>query len=228
MSAIALRPHLLALAPLAALALCACTADRNLKITEIGTNAVELYLDEPADHTLVLSDQVLTIKSTAPDGSSPETKTFELFGTMHGGEFLVVWEDPNYTGVPTYSDYVNFFNRNVPGIMVEAGTLGTFDNTRCYSYRVHGSRYRYIFPFFYAIDETDDVVKFGPQPRPDVGGTFHEDGSLAGVERTAAQGLTPGRTVWHRTRMVDGVEVPRDYDNEDDFREADENFGAIH
>ena len=33
-----------------------CTANRKLKITEVGLKEVELYLDEPADHVLSLRD----------------------------------------------------------------------------------------------------------------------------------------------------------------------------
>jgi hypothetical protein len=60
----------------------------------------------------------------------------------------------------------------------------------------------------------------------DLGGVFQEDGSLDGVMRSAAQGLTRGRKIRCRTDLVNGVPVPRDSDLERNWREDDETFGT--
>jgi hypothetical protein len=224
--------------------LAACTADRHLLISEVGFGAVELYLDEPADYTLDLSDQMLEVRTRVPDPSNPMQdipyeRSFELFGTLNGGEYLVIWEQPGRVGVPAYELYQNDDEEYVTAIAVEPGTLGpavmamggtvevSVDNTRPYSFRVHGKHTRYVFPFFYAYDVTDDTVTFGPGPRPEIGGAFTETGALNAVARRKAVGLTTGQSVWRKTRNTPAGDVPKDADTEDDWRQDDENFGKV-
>ncbi len=213
------------LCPLVAL-LAGCTATRGLRITEVGVGVLELYLDEPPDHTLSLSDHVLEFKSVDPATGTTEVGSIELFGSLDGGKFMVVWEAPNHTGPPISASYTNFHQRSVDGIAVEPGALGVVDNARSYAYGVSASLYRYVFPFFYALDESDDVVTFGPRPRPSVGGAFAETGALDSVMRTLAQGIFRGRTVWRKAPSVNGVNTPQDNDTEADWREDDESFGT--
>ncbi len=225
-------------------ALGACTAHRTLLISEVGFGAVELYLDEPADHTLDLSDQVLEVRTRIPDPANPMqdipyVRTFELFGTLDGGEFLVIWEQPGRVGLPAYEQYFNADAEYVRAIAVEPGTLGpavvamdgtvevSVDNTRPYCFRVHGKHTRYVFPFFYAQDATDDVVTFGPGPRPEIGGAFAETGALNAVLRTRNDGVVRGQSVWRKTRNTQSGDVPKDADSEDDWRQDEESFGKV-
>ena len=95
-----------------------------------------------------------------------------------------------------------------------------------YAYRVHGSRFRYIFPFFYTYDDTDNLVRFGPTAdRPSIGGTFIEDGSLDSVVRSARAGLNPAQTIRRDTNMAAGTDIPQNTDQELDWKDDDESFG---
>jgi hypothetical protein len=222
--------------------LAGCTADRKLMISEVGFGVLELYLDEPPDHTLDLSDHVLEVRTRVPDPANPMQdvpyeRSFELWGTLAGGQYLVIWEQPGRTGMPAYEQYENDDEEYVTAIAVEPGTLGpaalamdgtvqvSVDNTRPYSFRVHGKHTRYVFPFFYAQDVTDDVVTLGPRPRPEIGGAFTETGALDAVARRKAIGLTTGQSAWRKTRNTPGGDVPKDGDTEDDWRQDDENLG---
>ncbi len=214
-------------------ALQACTANRGLKISEVGVGVLELYLDEPAGNRLGLDDHFVEIKTIITDPMDPMRtipweRTFELSGSLDGGEYLVLWEQPGRVGFPGYEFYDNFDSESVPGIAFEPGTLaptGAVDNTKPFSYRIHARRYRYVFPFFYAQDVTDDVVTFGPRPRPAIGGAFTETGALDGVMRSTAVTFARGQTVWRKTDNSTGVEIPQDFDTEDDWRQDDESFG---
>ncbi len=209
-----------------ALVLAGCTATRGLKLTEVGAGVIELYLDEPPGNRLALRDHVLQYATTDSMGGALVEGQVELIGSLAGGEFLVVYEEQGHTGPPVQQNYTNFFGQSVLGIVVAPGTLGVVDNARRYAFRVSARRTRYVFPFFYAVDETDDAVAFGARPRPAVGGEFAENGDLDQVMRSATQGATRGRTVRRKTIDVNGVEVPRDRDLEQDWREDDESFGT--
>lgn len=209
---------------LALSSLAACTADRGLKLTEVGVGVVELYLDEPSDKTLRLDDVELRWMSHGSGGSAPEQGTIELSGSIDGGDYLVLFEETGHTGPPARRSYTNYDNQGVPGMAVAVGTFGTVDNARSYAYRVYQKRYIYIFPFFYRIEEVDDVVTFGPTPRPAIGGAFLLNGDLDNVQRTPTSTIR-GQTVWRKTRNVNGVDVPRDTDTEENWRQDDESYG---
>jgi hypothetical protein len=209
-----------------AIVLSGCTATRGLRISEVGVGVLELYLDEPADHRLSLADHVLEFESVDPATGAREQGSFELVGSLRGGEFLVVWEEQGHMGAPYRAAYTNFWQQVVDGIAVAPGALGTVDNARSYAYRVKARRKRYVFPFFYAVDVSDDAVTFGPRPRPSLGGAFAENGALDAVTRSVAQSTQRGRTVWRKAPSVGGVNIPQDGDTEADWREDDESFGV--
>jgi hypothetical protein len=124
-------------------------------------------------------------------------------------------------GPPVEDTYTNFDNQSVRGFAIEPGTLGPLDNAKSYAYRVSGRHTRYIFPFFFAEDRTDDTLLFGPQPRPTIGGAFAEDGSLASILRSTTQSFLRGQSVWRRVRN----DIPIDSDEEANWRQDDESFG---
>jgi len=220
------------LATLTLLGINGCATNRNLKITEVSLDAVELYLDEPRANSLDLTGQKLRYMNSQGDD-----KEVDLFGTLPGGGWLIVWQGTpgtatSYSGVPFSDNYVNFFGRNVPGIHVSDGFFSK-PQSETFAYRVYGRGTRYIFPFFIFYDDTDDVVKFGgvtqgspAVPRPDIGGTFQETGQL-GANKTRDPG-PGGRTIsrqWNYDQNSIPV-APIDTDNENDWERVRDNLGA--
>jgi hypothetical protein len=216
--------YLWAVAVLGALGGCATT--RNLKISEVSLNAIELYLDEDRANRLDLDGQKLGYMNSSGDSAE-----LDLFGTIPGGGWLVIWEGPaTYTAPPASQDYVNFFGRNVPGIVVSP-SLGLFKTptSETFAYRVSGRGTRYIFPFFLFYDDVDDVVKFGGgpmnAPRPNIGGRFTETQALgaAKARQPSPGGATAAKTI---SRKWDaGSMRPIDTDSEDDWSREDDNLG---
>lgn len=185
-----------------------CAVHRDLKISEVGLKAVEFYLDEPRDHRLALADHRLKYRNS--NGQEDEVE-LGLYGILPGGGWLVVWEEQNYTGLPVKEDFLNFWNRSVPGIKVREGFFGTPGTGVSYAYRVSGEHRRGSI-----TDKIDDVVKFGPQPRPSIGGDFAEDGSLA--SRIPTQSRTISRN-WSGTDPIDN-------NQENDWERKTQSFGA--
>ena len=95
-----------------------CTVHRDLRISEVGLHAVELYLAEDSGNRLALADHTLMYKNS--NGLEGEVD-LGVFGTLPGGGWLVVWEEQNYSDPPEKADFVNFFGRSVPGIKVSDG-----------------------------------------------------------------------------------------------------------
>lgn len=161
------------------------TAQRNLLLTEVGKQGVELYLDEPSSQRLRLGDGMrLEVRSNT---NGTITKNDIGLGTasqaMQGGGFLIVWEGSNYTGPPVAEDYPSGISGAVPGIKVADKFFGDIDSEPS-EIRLIGERNRVsgllvIFPMFTA-DQVDDVIRFGQPPadRPVSGGTFAPNGSL--------------------------------------------------
>lgn len=208
------------LAVAGAVALVGCENDRNLKITEVGLTAVELHLDEPMGNSFNLVDQQLRYVNSAGYQSQ-----IDLFGTVPGGGWLIVWEKAGYTGNPVAADYTNYYGRYVPGIQVKEGFFSSTSATT-FAYRLTGRHTRYIFPFFFAYDNTEDVVKFGDGTRPQIGGTFTETNYLGAAKvRTQGSGLTPSKTIsrlWSRANPPTMI----DTNSEADWERKDDNFGA--
>jgi hypothetical protein len=182
-----------------------CAVHRDLRISEVGLHAVELYLAEESGNRLALADHTLKYKNS--NGQEGEVD-LGVFGTLPGGEWLVVWEEQNYSLTPVKEDFVNFYGRSVPGIKVSDGFFGTGIS---YSYRVSGKHERGLI-----TDKTDDVVKFGAQPRPSIGGNFVEDGSLANKLPRGSRNIS---------RKWGGIH-PIDNDREDDWEKKTQSLGA--
>ena len=131
---------ILSLAIAGAVALAGCTTHHKLKITEVGLTAVELHLDEPMGNSFDLTDQQLRYVNSAGYQSQ-----IDLFGTIPGGGWLVIWEQAGYTGNPVSASYTNYFGRPVPGIQVKEGFFdGT--NATTFAYRVTGQRIHLHLP----------------------------------------------------------------------------------
>jgi hypothetical protein len=213
---------------LAVLSLCACTQNRRLWISEVGAQRLELYLDEPNGNALALPGQTLDWVALDPSGmNAPQSGSVDLAGSIPGGGFLVLFEDPSVApGGATPATVDDFFHRSRAGLAVAPNALGPTDPMLSYAFRVHGHEFRYIFPFFYTYDDTDDTVRFGPPGRPNIGGAFSEDGSLQPVTRTPTVGQTKGRTIRRKTTRINGVETPADRDREADWKPADESWGS--
>ena len=208
-------------------ALCACTQQRKLWISEVGAQRLEVYLDEPTTNTLALAGQTLEWTALDPNGATV-SGSIRLSGQLAGGGLLVLFEDP--TGPPggsTPGFVDDFFHRSRAGLAVAPAALGPIDPALAYSFRVHGHKFRYVFPFFYTYDDTDDVVRFGPSPRPNNGGTFSEDNSLQPVDRTPTMGQTKGRTIRRKTNPNLQPDTPVDRDREADWQTDDESWGEV-
>jgi hypothetical protein len=200
----------------------ACTQARQLKISEVGAGRLELYLLEDSSHHLDLGGQTLTWAALDSTGALTSGQ-IPLVSGLDGGQFLVLWEDPQNSVGPATASYNNFFGQSVLGVSVPVDSLGPVDPLRSYSFRVHGRQFRYIFPFFYTYDETDDEVRFGPTPRPSLGGQFSENGLLQPVERTPTSGRTRGKTL---RRVAPVNDIPVDRDREADWTPDDESWGT--
>jgi hypothetical protein len=220
--------RLLVAVPLALLALCGCTQNRKLWINEVGAQRLELYLDEPNGNALALHGQTLDWVALDPSGvNAPQSGSIDLSGSIPGGGFLVLFEDPSGPpGGSTPANVDDFFHRSRAGLAVAPDALGPTDSALGYAFRVHGHEFRYVFPFFYTYDDTDDTVRFGPRGRPNIGGTFTEDNSLQPVTRTPTMGQTKGRTIRRKTVGVGGVDSPVDRDREADWQTDDESWGS--
>lgn len=198
--------------------LTACTVNRQLLLTEVGLSAVELHLAEARTQVLGLSDIFLEYKN-----SSGATGRVALQGSIPGQGFLIVFEDPNHTGNPVPASYTNYYGRSVPGLMVPNGFFGNMQLGQSLSYRVSGRHFRLVALLFPVWDRVDDVVLFGPRPRPAIGGAFTEDGSLGNdFPRPPASSQSPQDTV---SRLFPNG-VAQDGNQEQDWRSRPDSFGA--
>jgi hypothetical protein len=167
-----------------------------------------------------------SVDNSNPTMNTPLSGSIDLVGSLDGGQFIVVFEEPGHPGAGSTAFYSNFFNQSVLGIEVAQDALGPVDPTRAYAFRVHGHVFHYVFPFFYYYVDSDDTVRFGPLGRPNIGGSFTEDNSLEPVTRTQAVVRTKGRTIRRKTTVVNTVDTPADRDREADWQTDDESYGA--
>lgn len=190
------------------LAFSGCGIHRKLEVTEVMPNEVELFLDEPSNNQLDLTNMKFQWISTAPTMPTPTTTTGEvdlgLVGPLRGGKFLMIFEDPNYTGDPVAQS----FPGNTAGIKVKNGFFPGYGSDPSVSMGINGSHYRtYIIFVPVYQDKVNDVVRFGPSPRPSLSGTFNEDNTLAGVKPQGNQSVS---------RTFSGS-TPTDTDSESDW-----------
>jgi hypothetical protein len=206
----------------------ACTVHRQLWISEVGAGRLELYLAEDPNASLDLAGHTLEWQANDPSGVTSTGRIDLTGGTVPGGQYVVVWEGAGPTGAVTPSNFNNFHNQSVLGLETAPGALGPTDSNTAYAFRVHERHSRYVFPIFYETTETDDEVRFGPGTRPNLGGSFSEDHmALDQVDRTAAVGLTKGRTIRRKTvANAANVDIPVDRNREADWQTDDESYGA--
>ncbi|MEO7166983.1 MAG: hypothetical protein ABI016_08090 [Chthoniobacterales bacterium] len=155
-----------------------CATNRNLKVTEVTPNQVELLLDE--SNPLILAGTKL--KWISQDRQAqPVSGELDLgvAGTLRGGQFLVIFEDPIYSGYPV----AQTVGTSTPGIKVRNDFFPSYGPTPSVSMSVQGNHYRsYVLFIPAAQDLVNDVVRFGPRPRPPTSGGFLENGSLDAVK----------------------------------------------
>lgn len=207
-----------ALALVALLAGCSGTEQRKLRITEVGTNRIEIYLDEVATRALTLGNGYqLRIDTSTGAPSAIDLGAFG--GSMAGGSFLIVWEDGNHSGPPVAAPFSGGQLGIVPGIKVESGFMGAIRSAPS-EVRLTGSRNRasgllVIIPLF-TKDVVDDVVRFGlpSADRPATGGTFTPDSTLG----------NPSGSVHLQRRW--GAAGPVDTDSESDWVLSGQSWGV--
>jgi hypothetical protein len=206
------------LAAIVLLAGCSGTEQRKLLVSEVGTNRIELYLDEATTRALTLGSGY-SLQITTATGTSSTVGLGAFNGNLRGGEFLIVWEDGNHTGPPVAAPFSGGLLGNVPGIKVESGVVGDIRNAPG-EVRLKGSRNRVsgllvIFPLF-TKDVVDDVVRFGlpSADRPSTGGTFAPNSTLG----------NPSGSV-HLQRFW-GASAPIDTNSEADWQLLGQSWGA--
>lgn len=146
-----------------------CSNHIKLEITEMSEGFLELYLDEPNDVDLSLC----TLEVAADPGY---TNSLQLTGTMPADSYIVVWEEPGYTGPPVSAMYINpnVPNQQCAGIKVQEYFFGWNLRGNSFAVRISGD-----WSNFYGVKQkVDDKLAFGRRPRPALGGTFTEDTQL--------------------------------------------------
>jgi hypothetical protein len=180
----------------------ASAARRRLLITEWFPEMVELHLDEPAGTTLDLAGLALDVRA----GPNHQGRV-DLFGTMSGGEFRIVFEEFGYMGPPVAGTFNDPVRGPIPAIKVKQGFFGWNLGGVSTSLRVSGTS---------AKGTVDDVLLLGNRPRPQVGGTFVEDTAMP-----IALPVVPNTLArkW-------GPDGPIDTDRESDWATGPPTFGA--
>ena len=198
---------------------CAAThTERHLVITEVGTQQIELYLNEPPNEILRLGQgMVLTVTTTSGTSSELDFGTYDH--TLPGSTFLMIWEEAGYNGPPVRQDFPRGQTGHVPGLKVRQGFFNDLDSSPA-EVRLKGQHVRTtsgIAPFSRrTVENVRDVVRFGTPhaDRPATGGTFHAKGTLGAP--TAAVSL---HRLW-------SVGVPLDRNDEDDWKHSPTSWGA--
>jgi hypothetical protein len=179
---------------------------RNLKVTEVAAHQVELFLDEPSTNAPLGVDPLKLRWISQDPGGQPVVGEVSLAGAgpLHGRQFLVIFEDPNHTGPPVGQNY----RPAIPGLKVRGGTFPNYTTGTSASMSVFGRSPRGLFFIRLTTDVVDDIVSFGPHPRPRLPGEFDEDGTLDGVR--------PEGNRESVSRRFSGGD-PRDTDRESDW-----------
>jgi hypothetical protein len=178
-----------------------CTVHRDLRLTEIGKNKVELYLDEPTGNSLTLVDHRLIVNTS--DNLSNQLDLSILGRSLTGGEFLIVWEDANHSGPPVAANFPGGQTGAVTGIKVAPLFFHDMGDKDAAEVRLRGNHSRGA-----VTDKTDDCVRFGiSAQRPRTGGAFTENGSLG-----QPRGSFPLQRLWDPS-----TDRPIDTDREEDW-----------
>jgi hypothetical protein len=172
--------------------LAGCQKPRNLKLTEIGTNRVEIFLDEPGDHSLNLASVNFTWISQDSPGASPRPAptrgdvSLGLVGSLQGQQYLVIFEDPSYQGPPVAQD----FRTGTPGIKVRDSFFPGYGNDPGVSMNVNGSRSGTAVLFIPTTETVSDTLGFGDFRRPALAGTFRDGSALDGVKPQGGRSIS--------------------------------------
>jgi hypothetical protein len=216
--------HLVVAATCVMITGCAGTEQRKLLVSEVGTTALELYLDEPPTNAMTLGSG-LKLSFSSAMGASHTIDLGAFGGSITGGSFLIIWESGNYQGLPVAEPFSGGQTGAVPGIKVAHGLLTDF-RTLPSEVKLSGSRNRVsgllaIFPLF-KTDVIDDVVRFGtPVPdRPDSGGTF-----VPAADPSLILDNPSGSV--HLQRRWNGSAGPVDTDNEADWQKLGQSWGVV-
>ncbi len=193
-----------------------CQRTRNLKVTEIGPNRVELFLDESSNNTLNLTSISFTWTSRDPGPTSSPVRadvSLDPARSLQGQQCLVIFEDPTYHGPPVAEN----FRPNTPGIKVSDSFFPNYGNDPGVSMQVKGSHTGTAVLFIPTTESINDVVSFGLlSHRPPLpGGVFSHDGSLSGVKPQGGQSVS--------RRFSGGA--PVDTGNESDWSLQPESIG---
>ena len=188
---------------------------RNLKITEVSADRVELFLVEPSTNVeLQLTHMKLRWISQDPN-AQPVNGELDLgwAGPLRGQQFLVIHEGANYAGPPVAEN----FRPTTPGIKVRNGFFpGYIDGTKV-SMSVDGRSPRGLFLIRLTTDVVNDIVRFGPIPRPTLAGAFNEDGTLNAIRPEGGR-----KSVSRRF----STSTPVDTNSEADWSLQDESIGV--
>ena len=177
---------------LVSLAATGCGVHRKLKITEVQPNQVELYLDEPSDHRLNLTNMRYKW-ATNLSGANPAGGEIDLSiaGELRGGQFLIIFEDGNHTGAPAARN----FQPSIPGIVVQGGYFPSYGSTPGIAMGVSGKHRR-----GWVEDKVSDTVTFGAPPRPPAYGAFTQDNTLNSAKPSGSNSIS---RAFNRTAAVD-------------------------
>jgi hypothetical protein len=188
-----------------------CGVHRDLRITEVGNDMIELYLDEPGGNRLSLDDAVLSFTTS---GGKTNSLDLGAFGqAMTGGTFLIVWEDSSYRGAPVAQDFSGGQLGAVPGIKVARNFFDDMDSAAASEVILRGRHSRGTI-----TDLTDDCVRFGdPMQRVRTGGTFHENDTITNP---------PGGSASIQRRFDQNTGAPIDTDSEADWVQQFTSWGV--
>ena len=193
-----------------------CSTTRNLRITEVGANRLELFLDEPFGRNLNLTGLNFEWVSQNPNAQPTRgALRLDAAGSMTGGQFLVIYEDARHAGAPVLEN----FRPNTPGIKVRDDFFPGYGSNPGVSMRVSGEHVGTSVLFIPTQERVNDVVRFGPTPRPSLSGAFVEDNSLSGVKPQGSDSISrrfaAGRPVdtdreaeWSLTNQTIGLPNP--------------------
>lgn len=197
------------------LLLLGCTKNRNLKVTEVLEDRVEIFLDEASNQQLALYG--IKLKWVTKDGPAAavagELDLSVWSDALLGQQFLVIFEDPTYMGPPVAQPVL----RTRPGIKVSAGFFPDYRSTISVSMSVAGTNNQGLSFLTLYRHVANDLVRFGPSPRPPLAGTFLEDGTLNDDWPQGDQSKSVSRAFSGTT--------PLDTDSESDWSLRDQSDG---
>ena len=190
----------------------ACQKHWALEVKQVGNREVELYLNRPASDSFNLRGMTLSWEGhAAAVGSAPgpavapgnRVDLSVLGANLNGGQFLIVWEDRNYTDPPIAARFSRGQLGYVAGIKVPVGFFDMIDQVPVIV-RVSGSRTDGLI----VTHKVSDMVCFG-SPATD------RPSDCASFTTT---GLIPNPTGSGGPQRKWSGNAPLDTDSEDDWK----------